>query len=122
MYDTSGCLTRCFVFLVPRDFILQGNLFDAKWHSITLTQKSNIISVTVDNKNSQNLTVDSEKGDQSGEKDDPVYFGGLELPKFTFEVKSKKNYKGCLQQLQYNKVCDPCLAGPSNPSGNCPKY
>lgn len=89
---------------VPRDFILQGNLFDAKWHSITLTQKSNIISVTVDNKNSQNLTVDSEKGDQSGEKDDPVYFGGLELPKFTFEVKSKKNYKGCLQQLQYNKI------------------
>ena len=36
--------------------------------------------------------------------EDSIYFGGVKTPQFTFGVTSKRNYVGCLQQIEYNKV------------------
>ena len=90
--------------LVPKDIIIQKHLFDAQWHSVVIVKRDNGISVTVDASTTANLT-DAGISSMPNKDIAPVYFGGLALPtKFTFGVKAKNNFVGCLQQIQYNKV------------------
>lgn len=97
----------CFSSLVPSEKIINKNIFDAKWHSVILQRNHEEILVQIDDSFSDNFTVveNTRMLDNLADgKEDSIYFGGVKTPQFTFGVTSKRNYVGCLQQIEYNKV------------------
>jgi len=80
-------------------------LIDTKWHTLELTHNSdNSVRVVVDNEYPQRVPPPSQVSTSSRTKrqQPPVYFGGINQPEVTRGVKSKHNFVGCMQQLQYN--------------------
>lgn len=82
---------------------MKPNLFDASWHSVVVLKSGGTFSVTVDKEFTVNFTatVNNKPNEQESK---PVYFGGIEHPKFMFGTKAKQNFVGCLQQLFFNTV------------------